>query len=115
LKRAYKQNPNAVQTWLDKEYPIIKRRAKQENAEIHWSDETGLCNDSYHGCSYAPRGQTPPIKLHPRCDRINLISTVTNQGKIHFMVYDGKMNSSTMIKFMRRLIKDADKKVFFNP
>lgn len=112
LKRAYKQNPKAVKTWLDNEYPTIAKRAKKENAEIHWGDETGLCNDSYHGRSYAPRGETPAIKLHPRCERVNLISSVTNQGLVRFMVYKNKMNSQTMIKFMQRLIKGSSKKIF---
>lgn len=112
LRRAYKQNPKAVKKWLDEEYPAIVKRAKKENAQIQWGDETGLCNDSYHGRSYAPRGQTPTIRLHPRCERVNLISTVTNQGKVRFMVYKGKMNSATMIKFMERLIKDSSQKVF---
>ena len=83
-----------------------------EKAEIHWGDETGLCNDSYHGRSYAPRGHTPAIRLHPKCERVNLISTVTNQGKVRLMFYKSKMNSQTLIKFMERLIKDYDKKVF---
>jgi len=112
LKKAYKQNPQAVKAWLDSEFPDIARRAKKENAEIHWGDETGLCNDSHHGRSYAPRGETPAISLHPRCKRVNLISSVTNQGKVRFMVYKNKMNSQTMIKFMERLIKDAGKKIF---
>lgn len=112
LRRAYKQNPKAVKAWLDKEYPEISKRAKEESAEIHWGDETGLCNDSYHGRSYAPRGKTPAIKLHPRCERVNLISSITNQGKVRFMVYKNRMNSQTFIKFMKRLIKDADRKVF---
>lgn len=112
LRRAYKQNPKAVKAWLDKEYPEISKRAQEESAEIHWGDETGLCNDSYHGRSYAPRGKTPAIKLHPRCERVNLISSITNQGKVRFMVYKNRMNSQTFIKFMKRLIKDADRKVF---
>jgi transposase len=112
LRRAYKQNPKAVKTWLNQEYPAIQKRAKKEDAEIHWGDETGLCNDSYHGRSYAPRGQTPAIRLHPRCKRVNLISTVTNQGKVRFMVYQNKMNSQTMIKFMKRLVKGSKKKIF---
>ena len=97
---------------METDYPAISKRAKKEGAEIHWGDETGLCNDSYHGRSYAPRGQTPAIRLHPKCKRVNLISSVTNQGKVRFMVYDGKMNATTMIKFMERLIKDSNKKVF---
>ena len=112
LRRAYKQNPKEVEAWLNRAYPGIQKRAKKEDAEIHWGDETGLCNDAYHGRSYAPRGETPAIKLHPRCERVNLISSVTNQGKVRFMVYQNKMNSQTLIKFMRRLIKDSDKKVF---
>lgn len=112
LRRAYKQNPKAVKSWLDNEYPDIAERAIKENAQIQWGDETGLCNDSYHGRSYSPRGETPAVQIHPRCQRVNLISTVTNQGKVRFMVYDGKMNSQTLIKFMKRLIKDSAKKVF---
>ena len=112
LRRAYKQNPKAVEKWLNDQYPTIAQRAKKEKAEIHWGDETGLCKDSYHGRSFAPRGHTPGIRLHPRCKRVNLISTVTNQGKVRFMVYDGKMNSDTMIKFMERLIKGSERKVY---
>ena len=112
LRRAYKQNPKAVKAWMDEQYPAIAKRAKKEQAEIQWGDETGLCNDSYHGRSYAPRGQTPAIRLHPRCKRVNLISTVTNQGKARFMVYKGKMNSNALIKFMKRFVKNSDKKIF---
>ena len=49
LRRAYEQNPKAVQKWLDEEYPAIESRAKEEKAEIHWGDETGLRNDSQDG------------------------------------------------------------------
>ena len=97
---------------MDEDYPAIAKRAKKEKAEIHWGEKTGLCNNSYHGGSYAPSGRAPAIKLHPKCKRVNLISSVTNQGKVRFMVYKNKMNSQTMIKFMERLIKGAGKKSF---
>jgi transposase len=112
LRRAYEQNPKLVQQWLDEQYPAIAAKAKKEKAEIHWGDETGLCNDSQHGRSYAPRGQTPAIRLNAKKERINLISSITNQGKVRFMVYNQTMNSQTFIKFCQRLIKDADKKIY---
>ena len=112
LKRAYEQNPEAVQKWLDEEYPAITRRAKKEKAEIQWGDETGLCNTSQHGRSYAPKGKTPIIRLNAKKERINLISSVTNQGKVRFMVYHDTMNAQTFIKFLERLIKDAGQKIF---
>jgi len=112
LRRAYEQNPKAVQKWLEQEYPTISQRAKKEGAEIHWGDETGLTSDCYHGRSYAPRGKTPAIRLCAKREHINLISSITNQGKVRFMIYKDSMNSQTMIKFLKRLVKDADRKVF---
>ena len=112
LRRAYEQNPKLVQRWLDEQYPSIAARAKKENAEINWGDETGLCSDSQHGRSYAPKGKTSAIRLNAKKERINLISSITNQGKVRFMIYNRTMNSQTFIKFCKRLIKDADKKVY---
>jgi hypothetical protein len=37
---------------------------------------------------------------------------LTTTDKVRFMVYDDKMNSQILIKFMGRLIKDTKKKVF---
>jgi len=112
LRRAYEQNPVAVNKWLADDYPSIAAKAKTEKAEIHWGDETGLRSDSQHGRSYAPRGKTPAIILSAKRERINMISSITNQGKVRFMIYNCTMNSKTMIKFLKRLIKDADRKVF---
>jgi len=112
LKRAYGRKKNGVKKWLDEEYLKIASQGKKEGAEIHWGDETGLRNDSQHGRSYSPRGKTPVIRLCAKRERINLISSITNQGKVRFMVYQDTMNSQTLIKFLKRLIKDADKKVF---
>jgi transposase len=44
IKRAYEQRPEAVQQWLDQQYPAIEARAKAERGEIHWGDETALVN-----------------------------------------------------------------------
>ncbi|MCP4567263.1 MAG: IS630 family transposase [FCB group bacterium] len=112
LKKAYEQNPKAVRRWLDEQYPVIRAQAKTEGAEIHWADETGLRSDSQHGRSYAPQGQTPVLRLNAKRVSANMISTVTNQGKVRFMVFDGGMNAQLLIKFFKRLLKDAKRKVF---
>ncbi len=112
LKRAYEQNPKAVGRWLDDEYPAIHARAKAENAEIHWADETGLRSDSQHGRGCAPKGKTPVIRLNAQRKSASLISTVTNQGKVRFMIYNKAMNAQLLIKFLKQLIRDAGRKIF---
>ena len=111
-KQAYEQNPKAVQKWLDEEYPSIKARAKTENAEIHWGDETGIRNDNHYGRSYAPKGKTPVRKHLAKRLSVNMISSITNQGKVRFMTYSNTMTSELLIDFFKRLIKDNAKKVF---
>lgn len=111
-KLAYEQCPKKVQRWLDEEYPAIKERAKKESAEIQWGDETGVRNSNHHGRSYAPKGKTPTKKHKSKRFSINMISTVTNQGQVQFMIYSGSMNADRMIGFMERLVKNKGQKVF---
>ncbi len=111
-KKAYEQNPKKVQQWLNEEYPTIMKKAKQENAEIHWGDETGVRNNCQHGRSYAPKGQTPVKKSMSKRFSINMISTVTNQGKVEFMIYKETMNADMFIKFLKQLIKGKKRKIY---
>ena len=41
-----------------------------------------------------------------------MISAITNQGTVRFMLYREKMSSPVLIRFMSRLIKDSHRKVF---
>jgi len=114
IKKSYEQQPKAVQRWLDDEYPTIKKVASEEDAEIHWGDETGCTNAISHGRSYSPKGQTPTMVLSTKNKlKINMISSVSNQGKIFFDIHEGKINSAEFIEFMKKLIRCTDKKVYF--
>jgi len=112
IKRAYEQSPKAVQEWLDEAYPVIKDRAKKEGAEIYWGDETGVRNDCQHSRGYAPKGKTPVIDVNARRFSLNMISAINNRGHVRFMIYKETMTVRVLLKFMKRLIKDANRKVF---
>jgi len=112
-KMAYEQCPKQVQKWLDEEYPTIKQAAKQEEAIIYWGDETGIKNQCNHGRSYAPKGKTPIKKSMSKKFSVNMISAITNQGKVQFLLYSDTMNADKFIEFMRQLIKSSSQKVYF--
>ena len=111
-KRAYEQNPKLVAQWHETVYPEIQALAKQEKAEIHWGDETGIQNDAYNARGFAPKGKTPVVRINATKSRVNMISSITNRGKVRFMLYKENMTSQVLIKFMSRLVKGADRKVF---
>jgi hypothetical protein len=64
--------------------PAIAERAQAEGAEIHRGDETDVRSDCQHGRSYTPAGQTPVRRVPGSRFVTNMISTVTNQGKVRF-------------------------------
>jgi transposase len=112
IRRAYEQDPAAVRRWLRREYPAIVAQARQARGIIFWGDETGLRSDDVRGRGYAPRGQTPVVRVCHRRASLSLISAVTNRGELRWMVVDGAVNAPTLIRFLARLIREARRKVF---
>lgn len=110
--KAIQRDPKKVVKWLQTEYPQIKARAKQEKAEILWSDEMGVRSDHTCGRSFSPKGQTPVVKKSARRWSCNMISAISNSGTMRFMLYEETLTVSVFIKFLDRLIKGSNRKVF---
>jgi transposase len=111
-KKAYSQDDIKVNRFMKEEYPAIAKRAAVERAEIYWGDEVGVSNQEYYQRGFSLKGVTPVIRMESRQERISMISAITGRGKARFMIYDGAMHQELLIKFMRRLISDVDRKVF---
>jgi transposase len=113
IKRALEQRPADVQRWLDVEYPQIQARAKAENAEIYWADETAVKQDTAWVRGFAPAGKTPVLPHAARWTHVTMISAITNQGLVRFALHEGSINTDRLIDFMDRLVRDAEgRKVF---
>lgn len=112
LRRAYEKDPAAVRRWLAGEYPAITRRAKRERAEIHWGDEMGLRSDHQTGTSWGLRGKTPVVAGTGQRFRCNMISTVTNRGRMAFMIFAERFTSKVFLRFLKRLIRHSRRKTF---
>ena len=112
MKKAYEQSPAAVKKWLEEDYPAIAARAKSEGAEIQWGDESGLRSDDVRGRGFAPKGQTPVVRVNNKRHGLSVISTVTNKGQMRWRIFDGALNTDILIDFLRRLIRGAKRKIF---
>ena len=112
MRKACEQSPAAVKKRLDEHYPVIAACAKVEGAEIHWGDETGLRSDDVRGRSFAPQGQTPVVRVNNKRHGLSIISTVTNRGQMRWKIFDGALNADVLIDFLKRLVRDAERKVY---
>lgn len=112
IRRAYEQQPEKVKKWLTEQYPTIKAQAKKEKAEIQWCDETGFSSEDHRGRGYSLKGVTPVRYKTGSRFSTSMISSITNEGQMRWMVYKGAMNIDLFIKFLGRLIKDSKRKIF---
>jgi transposase len=107
LRRAYEQDAAAVRTWLEGEYPAIRKQAKAAQSEIHWGDEMGMRSDHQVGTSYGRRGRTPTIPGTGKRFRCNMISAITNRGRLLFMVFTRRFTAAVFVEFLNRLIRQV--------
>lgn len=112
VRRAFEQNPEEVNRWLEEEYPAIQSRAKREKAEIYWGDEMGLRSDHAAGRSYGREGKTPVIPGPGKRFGCNMLSAITNRGQLVFMVFKTKFEERVFIDFLRRMVRQIDRKIF---
>lgn len=112
VKRAYQQDEKKIDDWLNKEFPGISERAKKEDAEVYFGDEMGVQNTANYAKGYAPIGQTPVVHVESKKMKINMLSAISKRGKLRFFLYKDNMTSDKIIDFMRRLVRDSQKKVF---
>src|SRR3954453_10914303 len=76
-----------------------------------WGDETGLSNQDQVGRSWAPRGETPVVARTAKRVTRSMIAAVSNRGLMRFMLYEGALNADLFLDFLRRLVRDAGRKV----
>lgn len=110
-RHAIHQDPEEVRRWLQEEYPAVAARAKAEGAEIQWGDETGAQAEATRQRGYAPPNTPPEQAVTGQRFRVNMISTITNEGKLRFMLYHGTMTGTLFVVFLTRLLVGARRKI----
>lgn len=110
--RAYQQRPEEVQKWLQEEYPLIGRLAKQNKALIFFGDEAGVRSDHHAGTTWALKGKTPVVSSTGARFGLNLISAVSAQGEFRFMTVKGRVGATQFIEFIKRLLHNMPRRVF---
>ena len=112
LWRAYQQDPEAVRRWKEEEYPRIRRRAKRVGAQIFFGDEAGVRSDFHSGGTWGRRGQTPIVTTTGARFSENIISAISAQGQLRFMMTHGRVTAAVFIEFLKRLLVNAPSPIF---
>ena len=112
IYKSTKKKSSEVKRWLKKDYPAIQKRAIIETVEIHWGDEMRMRSHKLDGVTSPIKGAPPVANKVASRSRLIMISSLTNRGKLHFMLFKGEFTVAVFIGFMSRLISCSPRKVF---
>jgi transposase len=112
LRRAYERDPQAVQFWLEKRYPELRRRARRAGASIFFLDEAGFQSDPPLGRTYGLKGHTPIVVTSGQRQSLNVISAVNARGEFWAATYTGKLNAEAFVAFLGDFMKGRREKIF---
>jgi transposase len=112
LRRAYERDPQAVEFWIQKTYPALRRRAKRLRAKIFFLDEAGFQSDPPLGRTYGLKGKTPEVVTSGQRQSLNVISAVNARGEFWAATYTGKLNAEAFVAFLQNFMKGRSGKTF---
>ena len=110
--QALERDPEKRRIWKEETFPAIRKRAGEEGAKIFFADEAGCRTDHHAGTTWAPVGQTPVVTATGKRQSVGMISAISMRGSMHWMVFEGMMNSDLFTEYLGRLIHDIRGKIF---
>jgi hypothetical protein len=70
-----------------------------------WIDQSGLYLLPMAVRTWAPRGQTPVLRVKLTRDHLSAISAITPQGRLVMQVQDHAYSSEDVVRFLRLLLR----------
>jgi transposase len=98
--------------WLTDRYPLVSVKSRTEGGEISWGSDSRLLADYGTRPGDAAAGLAAPHLKRGGRRGLSMISAVTNKGQLRWSTFNAPLDAPTLIAFLRRLVRGADRKVF---
>jgi transposase len=88
-----------------------RKKAKDEGRTIVFIDESGFYLLSAIVKTYAPRGQTPVLRVPLSWDHLSIICAITPEGKLYTMILDRAFKGQDIVLFLSHLLRQITGKL----
>ncbi|MCK9924316.1 IS630 family transposase [Frankia sp. AgPm24] len=113
VTQAIQRDEEKVMRWKTEQFPRIRAEARKVGATVYFGDEASVRTDHHSGTTWAPVGETPVVSRTGDRKSVLMLSAVSAQGKLHFMLQQGgSVDSKVFIEFCSRLLHDDGGNVF---
>ena len=89
----------------------VKKRARREGRCLIFVDESGFYLLPGRVKSYAPRGQTPILRVCQRRDHLSVMSGITPGGQLYTLVRDEPLTGCQSVAFLKHLLRHVSNKL----
>ena len=103
-KRATQRNEAAIEAWKKQQWPTLKK-AEQEERTIVFVDESGFYLLPMAVRTYAPRGQTPVLRVKLTRDHLSAIGGITPKGRLFMQMQEKAYCAQDVVRFLRLLLR----------
>jgi transposase len=112
-RQATQRDEEKVMRWKTEQFPRIRAEARKAGATVYFADEASVRTDHHGGTTWAPVGETPVVSRTGDRKSVLMLSAVSAQGKLHFMLQQGgTVDSGVFIEFCEKLLHDDGGTVF---
>jgi transposase len=84
-----------------------QKKAEAEGRTIVWIDQSGFYLLPGVVRTYAPRGQTPILRVLLKRDHVAAISGITLEGALYFSTQERPFRSPDVVRFLRHLLNQV--------
>jgi len=111
IVRAIQRDEKAIASWRIEKWPELKKQARLERKALVFVDESGFYLLPARVRTYAPRGQTPALRVFETRDHLSVMSAITAHGCLFTMVRDDSLTGVESVRFLKHLLAHLNRKL----
>ena len=111
-KRAYQQDPDEVEQWLNEKFPIIQQQAQREGGIIYFADEAGIRSNAQGGYTWGKLGEPPEVEETGARFGLKVISAISVEGELRFHLEPQNINSERFVAYLKQIVRSEPRPVF---
>lgn len=103
ITRAFQRDEAAIERWADEDWPMLKRRARNEGRTLVFVDESGFYLLPGKVRTYSPAGLRPVVPEWQTHDHLSVMGAITLTGRIYTLVRQRPLTGLDTVAFLEHV------------
>lgn len=111
LQRAYKRDPETIETWGRQTFSNIARQAKTTGGDVFFWNECGFRGGTLHGKTLGLKRQTPVVERLGQSQSISAVSAVNHRDVFWYCTYQGGLTAELFVALLKKMMRGRERPI----